>query len=161
MHGQEKGQNSAEHSNTRISLIISSSLILYMLWLRHSSKIKLDACLRDACLWVATTVSVHGNLLPTGIEHHQKWTGLRFPTIAVKHKFILYKQISRDKSECFQGTKLSPIVLEGIAAGNPDMPRSSTWLVEDVAILLMQIKITTITMWQGDQQASVKTIMSA
>jgi predicted exporter len=41
MHGQEKGQNSAEHFNTWISLILSSSLILYMLWLRHSSKISL------------------------------------------------------------------------------------------------------------------------
>jgi hypothetical protein len=126
MHGQENGQNSAEHCNTWISLILSSSLILYMLWLRHSSKNKSVACLRDACLRVATAESVHDNLLSTGITHHQKWTGLRFPTIAVKHKFTLYKQISRDKSECFQGTKLSPIVLKGIATGNPDMPSSST-----------------------------------
>jgi hypothetical protein len=142
MHGELKFQNSAEHSNTWISPTLSSSLILYMLWLRHSSKNKLDACLRDTCIWVTTTVSVHGNLPPTGITNHQKWTGLRFPTIAVKHKFTLYKQISRDKSECFQGTKLLPIVLEGIAAGNPDMPS----LVEGGSILLMQIKITTITM---------------
>ncbi len=142
MHGELKFQNPAEHSNTYLSPTLSSSLILYMLWLRHSSKNKLDACLRDFCIWVTTTVSVHGNPPPTGITNHQKWTGLRFPTIAVKHKFTLYKQISRDKSECFQGTKLLPIVMEGIGAGNPDMPS----LVEGGSMLLMQIKITTITM---------------